>query len=99
MKRTMDFSAIERAGLTQVEFAKLVNVTRVTVNHWVNGGMPANFLRRAVEGYLADLELAIEKDLLPWGLADIPPSMGESARRWEVIDEVLTRVAIEGDGK
>jgi transcriptional regulator with XRE-family HTH domain len=91
----MDFSAIERAGLTQVEFAKLVNVTRVTVNHWVNGGTPANFLRRVVAAYLGDLEVAVQRGILPQALADLPPSLGESERRWEVIDEALTRVVVE----
>lgn len=93
---TLDFSVIEQAGLTQAEFAKLVNVTRVTVNHWVNGGAPANFLKRVVAGYLDDLRLAIKKEILPQGLVHIPPTAGASEERWEVIDSALIRVSIEG---
>lgn len=91
----LDFSVIERAGLTQSEFAKLVNVTRVTVNHWVNGGTPSNFLKRVVAGYLTNLQTAIDKELLPQALEHIPPSMGAAEERWKVIDDVLTRVTIE----
>ncbi len=96
MRRTTDFSAIERAGLTQVEFAKLVNVTRVTVNHWVNGGTPTKFLRGVVDEYLRQLEAAIEQGLLPQGLKDLPPNAGESERRREVIDEALNSVTVAG---
>lgn len=92
MKPSLDFSAIERAGLTQQEFANLVNVTRVTVNHWVNGGMPANFLKKVVRNYLEDLELAIERQWLPNELQDIPKS--DTAQRQEVLDDVLVRVAM-----
>lgn len=93
---TLDFSVIERAGLTQSEFAKLVNVTRVTVNHWVNGGTPSNFLKRVVAGYLGDLQDAVDKGILPQALVHMPPSMGATEERWEVIDDALTRVTIEG---
>ena len=93
---TLDFSVIERAGLTQSEFAKLVNVTRVTVNHWVNGGRPSNFLKNVVAGYLEDLQIAIDKELLPQQLTHIPPGAGTSDDRWEVIDSALVRVAVEG---
>lgn len=92
MKDAMDFSAIERAGLTQQEFASLVNVTRVTVNHWVNGGTPTNFLKKVVRIYLEDLELSIRKGWLPQELRDIPT--GETKQRKEIIDDVLTRAAI-----
>lgn len=93
---TLDFSVIEQAGLTQTEFAKLVNVTRVTVNHWVNGGTPTNFLQRVVSGYLGDLRIAINKEILPQGLVHIPPSAGAAEERWEVIESALDRVTIEG---
>lgn len=92
----LDFSVIERAGLTQSEFAKLVNVTRVTVNHWVNGGTPSNFLKKVVAGYLADLQLAIDKELLPQALVHMPPGTGAAEDRWEAIDNALVRVTIEG---
>jgi transcriptional regulator with XRE-family HTH domain len=93
---TLDFSVIERAGLTQSEFAKLVNVTRVTVNHWVNGGTPSNFLKKVVAGYLEDLQIAIDKGILPQALVHMPPSMGAAEERWETIDNALTRVVVEG---
>lgn len=91
----LDFSVIERAGLTQSEFAKLVNVTRVTVNHWVNGGTPSNFLKKVVAGYLDDLRTAVDKEVLPQALVHTPPSMGAADERWEAIDDALTRVTIE----
>lgn len=91
----LDFSVIERAGLTQSEFAKLVSVTRVTVNHWVNGGTPSNFLKKVVAGYLDDLQIAIDRELLPQALVHMPPSMGAAEERWEAIDDVLTRVVVE----
>ena len=91
----LDFSVIERAGLTQSEFAKLVSVTRVTVNHWVNGGTPSNFLKKVVAGYLDDLQIAIDRELLPQALVHMPPSMGAAEERWEAIDDALTRVVVE----
>lgn len=93
---TLDFSVIEQAGLTQTEFAKLVSVTRVTVNHWVNGGTPTNFLKKVVAGYLDDLQIAIRRELLPQGLAHMSPSAGAAEERWEVIENALDRVTIEG---
>ncbi len=62
----MDFSAIASAGLTQAEFAKLVGVSRVTVNTWVRGKMhPHHFISDKVDAALARLRKATRAGTLP----------------------------------
>ena len=62
----MDFSLIERAGLTQSEFAQLCGVTRVTTNLWATGKMnPHRYISSKVASILRAIETAIQNEKLP----------------------------------
>ena len=62
----MDFTVIQRGGLTQSEFATLAGVSRVTTNMWVTGKMaPHRFIKDRVATVLEALETAIKNDKLP----------------------------------
>lgn len=62
----MNFQFAIKAGLTQVELAKVLGVSRVTVNHWVNGKMnPHRYIRDDVAHKLCLLQMAIEEGLIP----------------------------------
>lgn len=62
----LDFTVIERADLTQQEFAAVAGVSRVTTNKWVMGKMsPHMYIRDRITGLLDVLENAIGDNLLP----------------------------------
>lgn len=62
----MDFTVIERAGMTQLEFGELLHVSRVTINTWVGGKMkPHRFVAPRVTKILFMLEAAITAGRLP----------------------------------
>ncbi len=62
----LDFTVIERAGLTQQEFADAAAVSRVTTNKWVMGKMaPHRYIKKRISELLIVLETAIEDDHLP----------------------------------
>jgi DNA-binding XRE family transcriptional regulator len=64
--KKLDFSVIERAGLTQQEFADAAAVSRVTTNKWVMGKMaPHRYIKKRITELLDVLEAAIEDDQLP----------------------------------
>lgn len=44
MNEGMNFEVIKTSGLTQEEFAKILRVTRVTVNNWVHNKYPVHRL-------------------------------------------------------
>lgn len=44
MNEGMNFEVIKTSGLTQEEFAKILRVTRVTVNNWVHSKHPVHRL-------------------------------------------------------
>jgi transcriptional regulator with XRE-family HTH domain len=68
----MDFSIIERAGLTQKEFADLGEVSRVTVNLWTSGKMnPHRYIKGGISELLGILNVAVDKGALPLG-NDVP---------------------------
>jgi len=76
----LDFSVIERAGLTQQEFADAASVSRVTTNRWVVGKMnPHRYIRQRVTEFLAVLETAIDENLLP-----LPAGVPEHLRPAEI---------------
>ncbi len=63
---TFDFTAIKRAGLTQSEFAAIVEVSRVTVNMWVNAAVrPHSLVAKRVSKLLGLLGDALQANLLP----------------------------------
>lgn len=62
----MDFTVIERAGITQQQFADLVGVSRVTVYTWLhNRFKPRPAMRARVERALQLLSSAINSQQLP----------------------------------
>jgi DNA-binding XRE family transcriptional regulator len=62
----LDFTVIERADLTQQEFADAAGVSRVTTNKWVMGKMsPHMYIRDRITDLLEVLEAAIEDNALP----------------------------------
>lgn len=87
MTNTNPFSIIEEAGLSQGEFAALCQVTRCTVNLWVNGKMkPHRYLLPQIETVSARLRKAVEAGALPLKA----PSRGE--RRRQAVTEAIQSV-------
>lgn len=79
----MDFSIIDRGGVTQGQFAKLVGVSRITVNTWVKGHFqPRPTIRHRVAQALKLIAKAIESGKLP----------AVAVRRTEATDRVLDRI-------
>lgn len=63
---SFDFSAIQDAGITQEQFARLVGVTRVTVNTWTTGRFkPRTPIRARVRMALTLLRGAVNRGHLP----------------------------------
>lgn len=66
MKRDFDFSQVRRAELTQLEFAALCGVSRVTANMWFTGKMrPHQYIQARVATLLTAIDKALEHELLP----------------------------------
>ena len=62
----MDFSIIERAGITQQQFGKLVGVSRITVNTWARGKYkPRPDIRARVAKACKVLTAAVDAGHLP----------------------------------
>jgi transcriptional regulator with XRE-family HTH domain len=62
----MNFQVISQAGLTQAQFAALVDVTRVTVNTWVQGHYrPRPQMRARVHRALQLISEAVDNGKLP----------------------------------
>lgn len=62
----VDLSVVLKAGLTQVEVADVLGVSRVTLNMWVRGKMRPHRLHvKDVEARLALLRRAVEQNLIP----------------------------------
>lgn len=83
-----DFSLVERAGLTQSEFAALVGANRISVNHWINKRRtPSRHIMPRIRKALALIERAVEADKLP---GDIPsPSARARKERIGYIRDAL----------
>lgn len=76
----LDFSPVRKAGLTQEEFAKMVGVSRVTVNTWLtpnpeNVRQPHHFVRPVVALQLQWVVEALEMGALP-----VPGTVRKSER-------------------
>jgi len=67
----MDFSIITRAGISQADFAELLGVSRVTVNHCINkpGYKLTTENATKAEGILHILERLLELEKLPRAIA------------------------------
>lgn len=62
----MNFDILERAGLTQQEFADLTQFSRPSVNLWINERKPPGArARRALDAALAILAKTVEEGHLP----------------------------------
>lgn len=62
----MDYSPIERAGLTQQEFAALINFSRPSTNLWINGRKrPGPKATRVISSALQALNKAVAEKHLP----------------------------------
>lgn len=62
----MDLGTIDRAGISQREFAALAGMTRVTVNRWIVGERkPQEATRKKAEDTLKRLEVLINEGHLP----------------------------------
>lgn len=61
----MDFSVINKAGLTQGELAWLCGVSRVTANKWLNGKGVHFLLEAQVSKTLNAVSAAIDHEILP----------------------------------
>ena len=84
----MDFSIIKRAGIGQLEFANLCDVSRVTVSNWVLGHRsPNRHVTKKVAKQLLLLKAAVRLRYLP---GDIPSMHKNNVEaRAEYIDERL----------
>lgn len=51
---TFDFSLIAQAGITQLDVADYLGVSRVTINYWVQGHVAAITPEQAVDQDLAE---------------------------------------------
>lgn len=62
----MKFTILEKAGLSQREFADLVGVSRITVNTWVTGKhQPADHVRPRVLAAIKHLTAMVRDKQLP----------------------------------
>jgi DNA-binding XRE family transcriptional regulator len=62
----MDFTVVQRAGMTQLEFSTLAGVSRVTTNMWCRGKMsPHKYIRSRITALLHALESAVADAQLP----------------------------------
>lgn len=62
----MDFRILRDSGITVMEFAKLMNVSRVTASAWINGRTNPHELREpAINKLLNDLQTLSHRGLLP----------------------------------
>lgn len=62
----MNFDIIERAGLTQQEFADLIQFSRPSVNLWINGRKtPGKRAARTLQAAQQVLAKAVEENHLP----------------------------------
>lgn len=84
----MDFEVINRAGLKQAHFAKIIGVSRVTVCKWMTGKVSPHLLHaRRIEQLLAALELAVEDGDLP-----LPAGMETGAAIKRIKQIILDKV-------
>lgn len=78
----MDFTIIERAGITQAQFGELVGVTRFTVNTWVKKKFqPRPGVRPRTVAVLQALDHAIAQGVLPVPKVDRDERVKEALKK------------------
>lgn len=92
----LDFTPMETAGVTQTEFASMLDVTRVTVNRWAGGVTPTPYLTKASKKLMSDLQAAVDAGLLPGALTDLVPNRYNIEERRAIIDDALEQVRKNG---
>lgn len=66
MTTQLDFTWLEKAGVSQTQFGRLVGVSRISVNTWINQGrLPKKPRQRRVSAALNMLREAVERGVLP----------------------------------
>lgn len=85
MNEGMNFEVIKTSGLTQEEFAKILRVTRVTVNNWVHSKHPVHRLHAdKVKRVLKAVGTAVDA-------GDFPVKANKRDERALQIKNVLTK--------
>ena len=80
----MDYSVIARAGLTQQEFASLINFSRPSTNLWINGRKtPGPRAAHHIKLALAALESAVENGHLPANTVARREKLLASLKAWQ----------------
>jgi DNA-binding XRE family transcriptional regulator len=69
----VDFTVIERSGMTQQQFATIAGVSRVTANQWCRGKVaPNRYIEEKVKALLRHMEFAIKHKYLPLAITVKP---------------------------
>lgn len=90
---TLDFSVIERAGISKTELATITGVSRTSVQNWTKkSATPSVFVARVIGQTLADLQRAVDQNLLPDQLDGLPPSGPHKETRLQLIKDILAQV-------
>ena len=61
----MDFSVIDKAGVSKTEFAKLMRTSRTTVHSWMGGGGSHAMISTRLRRVLSTMERAVKAGRLP----------------------------------
>lgn len=85
----LDFGPIDRAYITQTEFAKILGVSRVTVANWTRGTEPSPFHGRAAQQLLDKIDEAVEEGRLPGDLENMVPTERTIEERLGIIRNAL----------
>ena len=85
---TYNFDVIERAGISQDEFAQIMDVSRTTAHNWIHGKTkPHRIMDRRLQKLLSRIEDAVEHNRLPGKLP--PTSKYTRTARHEIIRAAL----------
>lgn len=62
----MDFTIVTKAGISQSDFARIINVSRVSVSKWMTGkGMPHQLHIKKIEQIVTAIKMATKAGDLP----------------------------------
>lgn len=83
----MNFSIIKEAGISVSDFARIANVSRVTVSLWVNGKiLPHRLHIKKINQLLVSIEKALDAQMLP-----IPKGLEASVRLRRIKEAIIAR--------